>query len=442
MKGGLAYPLLLGLLCSAGLFNLAVGTLEACWRLYAWRTPEAAQDGDWPAPVDPGDATLTFSLILAALDEAAVISETLRRLAKQEHPHVEILVALCAEDTETIEAARMVAEEYPDLIRLVIGSYDNPSKAQQLNAALAHCRGAVVGVFDAEDDVASALLLHVESLLRSSDAHIVQGGVQLMNLGGGPRTWFQVHNVLEYFFWYTSRMSYQADIGFVPLGGNTVFIYRELLDRVGGWPLSLTEDCALGVRLSADFQARVATAYSAQLCTREESPPTLFNKKLGSLFWQRDRWVRGFIAEFMTGTWRRMPGLRQRTLAAYILLTPILQGMSCVLLPLAVITALITKAPIGFVLCLFTPLIPIGVTVLTQLFGLAQFAREFRQRASVWHYASVLFLIPIYQFVLMAAAATAVCKYAAGDTTWYKTGRANMHRVPGPPIAIQQEVWR
>jgi cellulose synthase/poly-beta-1,6-N-acetylglucosamine synthase-like glycosyltransferase len=422
------YQAVLVLLTAAAVFNMTVGSLETRWRLHAWRHPEAAAESAWPAPVTVAESLMTFSLILAAKDEASVIGDTLRGLMKQTHPRYEVIVSLCAEDTATITAAREVAAAYPRSISVVTAHYDQPSKAQQLNTALELCRGDVVGVIDAEDDVADALLVHVEALLRRSGADVVQGGVQLMNLGSRPAQWFQVHNVLEYFFWYTARMSFHAQAGFVPLGGNTVFVYRELLLAADGWPVSLTEDCALGVLLAARFNVQVATAYSAELCTREESPQTLFNKELGSLFWQRDRWVRGFLAELMRGTWRGLPTLRQRIFAAYLLATPLLQGVSSLMLPLAILTALTTKAPIALALLLFLPLVPMGITLLTQLVGLRQFSSQFGTRASAWHFASLIFLLPVYQLVLMAAAATAAVKYASGDTRWYKTGRASQHR--------------
>jgi len=284
--------------------------------------------------------------------------------------------------------------------------------------------------------VAEDLLVHAEGLLTHSGADVVQGGVQLMNLGTGLDKWFQVHNVLEYFFWFTSRMAFHASTGFVPLGGNTVFIRRELLERAGGWPLSITEDCALGVRLSAEFGAKVATAYSAALTTREEAPPSIFNKEVGSLFWQRDRWVRGFIEEFIAGRWLKMPTLRQRFLAGYILATPILQAISFFLLPASILLGLVTSTPIGVALLMFTPYIPIGLTLCTQLIGLHDFCQKYDLRASKWHYASLVLLAPLYQVVLTGASAVAVYKYATGDKTWYKTGRAAVHRSVAAQTAL------
>lgn len=135
--------------------------------------------------------------------------------------------------------------------------------------------------------------------------------------------------------------------------------------------------------LATEFGAKVASAYSATLATREESPPSIFNREAGSLFWQRDRWIRGFLAELMAGRWRTMPTLRQRILAGYVLATPILQAISFVLLPAAALIGLLTKTPIAVAVLIFTPILPIGITVMTQLIGLRDFCQQYGQRASV-----------------------------------------------------------
>ena len=431
--------MIVALMLAATAFNMTAAGLEARWRLYAWRTPEAARQLAWPRPVDAAAARLRFSVIVPARDEAAVIGATLEGLARQDHPGVEIIVSLCDDDAATIAAAREAARCHPH-IRVIEGHYDRPSKAQQLNRALSFSSADVVGVIDAEDDVAASLLRYVEALFAVSGAEVVQGGVQLMNLGEGIGKWFQVHNVLEYFFWFTSRMAYQADVGFVPLGGNTVFMYRDLLEQAGGWPDTLTEDCALGVLLAAEHGATVVAAYSAELVTREESPPTIFSKKLGALFWQRDRWVRGFVTELADGRWLKMPTLRRRALAGYFLANPLLQALAAVLLPFAAATAVLVKAPVGLTLLMFTPLLPLGITAATQLVGLRQFTRSYQLKARVWHYASVLFLAPLYRLILGAAAAVALYKYGRGDTRWYKTARAAEHRAPRVSWLAQEEM--
>jgi cellulose synthase/poly-beta-1,6-N-acetylglucosamine synthase-like glycosyltransferase len=438
----IAAPVVPTFLLAATAFNLVIGATEARWRLYGWREPGADEQIAWPAPVQPGDEKLSFDLIVPLRDEASVIGETLRGLLRQTHSRLHIVVSLCDDDQSTIDAVRAVVREnlLANRITIVTDHYANPTKAQQLNRALEVCMGDVVGVIDAEDDVAEDLLLHTEALLTRDGADVVQGGVQLMNLGIGLDKWFQVHNVLEYFFWYTSRMAFHASTGFVPLGGNTVFIRRELLERAGGWPLTITEDCALGVRLTAEFGAKVATAYSASLTTREEAPASIFNKEVGSLFWQRDRWIRGFIEQFIEGRWLSMPTMKQRLLAGYILATPVLQALSFFLLPTAIIIGLTANTPIALALLLFTPYIPMGLTTATQLIGLHDFCRRYDKRASVWHYASLVFLAPLYQFVLCGAAAVSIYKYAIGDQTWYKTGRAGEHRGAPASPTLRAEV--
>jgi hypothetical protein len=123
-----------------------------------------------------------------------------------------------------------------------------------------------------------------------------------------------------------------------------------------------------------------------------------------------------------------MPTLRQKFLAGYILATPVLQAASFVLFPAMLAIGFVVHAPLAVALVMFSPLLPLSITVLTQLYGLSEFARQYGKRASIWHYASVVFLTPLYQVVLSCAAVVACYKYVTGDTSWYKTGRAASHR--------------
>ena len=100
-----------------------------------------------------------------------------------------------------------------------------------LNRALPHCRGEIVAVFDAEDLVSDSLLRAVDHEFATSGADVVQGGAQLMNF---KSSWFSVRNVLEYYFWFRSRLHFHANAGFIPLGGNTVFVRRTAFSPSAG----------------------------------------------------------------------------------------------------------------------------------------------------------------------------------------------------------------
>jgi cellulose synthase/poly-beta-1,6-N-acetylglucosamine synthase-like glycosyltransferase len=286
-------------------------------------------------------------------------------------------------------------------------------------------------VIDAEDDMAAGLLSRVDALFGRIGADVVQGGVQLMTLGRRPGEWFKVHNALEYFFWFTSRMFYQVRCGFVPLGGNTVFVRRRLLCRAGGWPDNLTEDCALGVLLCTRHRAKVVAAYEPELATREEVPATIWNRAEGSLFWQRVRWNQGFLSILLEGDWLRLATLRQRALAGYILATPFLQAISG-LLPLAFATIVWLKVPVAVAMLMYAPFLPIAVTLVTQVVGLREFSRAYRLRAGLRHYVFLLAGAPLYQWVLAAAAVWAVARHVRGNTTWHKTAHPGHHRQPVP----------
>lgn len=443
--GGGLYALgsrrLLVVLLAVNLFNLAVASLEARWRFYALRNPEAAEQLAWPEPIRPGTERFSFTSIVCALDEADAIGTTLAGLIQQTHRYHQVIVSLRDHDTPTIASVRRFERAHPGTITVVIGHYDVPGKHAQLNGALPYCTGNYIGPIDSEDDVAPELLVHVEALIRRTGADIVQGAVQLMNLGRTWQEWYKVHNVEEYRAWYSSRMAFQVSAGFVPLGGNTVYTRASLLRAAGGWPDSPTEDCAAGVLMCTRYGAKVVAAHSPELATREEVPGAVFNKQVGSLFWQRVRWLQGIFQELVQGNWLDMPTTRQRLLAGYILATPILQAASCSLIPVAITAVFLLKMPIGLTMFMFAPLIPMGLTIVSMLAGVRRFGRDYGQKVRLRHYASILFLTPVYQVILAMAAVVGVLKYLRRDKGWYKTARMNEHRAPGAPPAGGSQRW-
>jgi cellulose synthase/poly-beta-1,6-N-acetylglucosamine synthase-like glycosyltransferase/putative flippase GtrA len=433
---------LLIVLVAVNSFNLTVASLEAHWRFYALRNPEAVQQLAWPEPIRPGRERIGFSSIVCALDEADVIGATLAGLIKQTHRRHQIIVSLRDHDLPTIAAVRKFQRMNPGTVEVIVGHYDVAGKHAQLNGALPHCTGDYVGPIDSEDDVAPELLVHVESLIRRTRADIVQGAVQLMNLGRTWQEWYKVHNVEEYRAWYSSRMAFQVSAGFVPLGGNTVYTRTSLLREAGGWPASPTEDCAAGVLMCTQYGAKVVAAYSPALATREEVPGAVFNKEIGSLFWQRVRWLQGIFQELVQGQWLRMPTPRQQLLAGYILAAPMLQAFSCALVPVALVTVFVLKVPIALAMFMFTPLIPMALAIISMLAGVRAFGHDYGQRVRLRHYASILFLTPVYQVILAMAAVVAVGKYLRGDKGWYKTGRLNQHRSQDQDTAAEPSPLR
>ena len=202
------------------LFAVAAATIW--WMLHAWRDPETLAETGFAHGAGP--PALSFSLLVPARREDVVLGATLDQLAALDYPRFEIVAIVGHDDPGTAAVAEACAARHPDRVRVVVDHNWPKNKPKALNTGLPMCRGEIVGVFDAEDEVHRGLLRVIDRAFRAYDADVVQGGVQLVNFRS---SWFALRNCLEYFFWFRSRLHLQQKHGFVPLGGNTVFARAE-----------------------------------------------------------------------------------------------------------------------------------------------------------------------------------------------------------------------
>ena len=417
-------PVELALFGLLGLFALvltAIAVTSLWWMLHAWRTPASLLATGFPT----GDTAPqhSFSLIVPARHEQAVLGATLERLAGSHHPHFEVLAVVGDDDPDTRAVAEQAAARHRDRIRVLVDHSQPKNKPKALNTALAACTGTVTAVFDAEDEVHPELLRHVDARFVDTGADVVQGGVQLMNYRS---SWYALRNVLEYYFWFRSRLHFHAQQRFIPLGGNTVFIRTDRLREVGGWdPECLAEDCEIGVRLSSRG-AKVAVAYDPDLATREETPGSV-----RELFKQRTRWNQGFLQVLRKGEWRRLPTLRQRLLARYTLAMPFLQAFTGVLIPISLATMILLDLPVLAALITFVPLVATLAALAVEAAGLGEFCRSYGHRARLLDYLRLLLGTFPYHLLLGAAALRAVLRERRGERGWEKTAHVGAHRTAG-----------
>ncbi|WP_253907891.1 glycosyltransferase [Arthrobacter sp. H20] len=402
----------------------AIAVTTLWWMLHAWRSRDSLQRTGF-AKI-PRPAAYSFSLLVPGRHEEEVMGQTLDKLAEQDHPDFEIIAIVGHDDPGTEAVARAAAARHPELIKVVVDDSVPKNKPKALNLALKTARGSVVGVFDAEDDVHPRLLSLVDSRFTETSADVVQGGVQLMNF---DTTWWSLRNVLEYYFWFRSRLHFHANAKFIPLGGNTVFIKRTWLDWSNGWDAEcLAEDCEVGVRLSSQG-ATVAVAYSPEVVTREETPGTL-----KSLFKQRTRWNQGFLQVLGKGEWRKLPSARQRLFARYILAMPFLQAATGLLIPVSIVLILTAKVPVGVALITFLPLGPTIVTLAAEAAGLHEFGKLYGRKVRMRDYVRLVLGTFPYQVFLAAAAVRAVWRQIRGENSWEKTEHTGAHRTDFAPL--------
>jgi cellulose synthase/poly-beta-1,6-N-acetylglucosamine synthase-like glycosyltransferase len=410
------------------LFSVASATLW--WMMSAWRTPEMLASTTFPEP--DGKSELSFSLMLPARHEQGVLEHTVQRMLESTHSNYEIIIITGHDDPETTQIADKLAELAPDRVRVVIDTHEIKGKAKALNTALPLCRGAIVGVFDAEDIVHPDLLLHVDYAFRSERADVVQGGVQLINF---QSSWYSLRNCLEYFFWFRSRLHLQAQKGFITLGGNTVFIRTNLLRQINGWdPNCLAEDCDLGVTVSSGG-GKVVVAYDSQMVTREETPDTVM-----SLFKQRTRWNQGFFQVYRKGIWKQLPTARQRFLARFTLGTPFFQALSGLAVPIGIAIGVFVSVPIEIAMISWLPAVPAFLVLAFEIAALRDFGKEYALNVRFIDYVKLIIGTPFYQILLMGAAIRAVWRESTGRKDWELTRHVGAHLAAPAPTSATTSV--
>ncbi len=404
------------------LFSLAL-------MLYAWEVPERLRATAGPAVFRR--AKLSFTVLLPAREEQAVIGETIARLAEADYPSslLEIVVICQEDDLETIAAARSQIDALGNArIRLEIYSEPPFNKPHALMVGLAASSNDVVAVFDAEDDVDSEIFRVINTLMLEREAKVVQGGVQLMNISDH---WFSGLNCLEYFFYFGSRMHFNARVGMVPLGGNTVFIRRELVERVGGWDITcLTEDADIGLRISA-LGEPISVVYDSNRVTREETPHSI-----AAFVRQRTRWHQGFLQILRSGVWRRLPSRRARLLALVTLMEPTLDALLLfyfALLPLSIVWL---RLPDLIAILTFLPLYGMVLQLIANYIGVVMFARRFETPVPLRVKLRIPLVYLPYQWMISFSALRALYRQCSGHGEWEKTEHLGAHRQLPAPVMV------
>ncbi len=400
----------------------AVNGLTLALMMYAWWSDKHWHRTHWdnPTPQDlPPGGRVSFSLIVPARHEEEVLGRTLSELAQVDHPDFEILVIVGDDDPGTAATAHEAREHWPDKISVIVDYNETKNKPKALNTALPHCVNDIVGIIDAEDVVSRDLLRTVEAQFIADSCDVVQAGVQPMNL---QSRWYAGRNVLEYYFWFRSRLFFHASRGVMPLGGNTVFVLRRHLLGLGGWdPICLTEDCDIGIRLSA-AGAKISVSYAPAQVTKEEVPA-----RFAAFLRQRTRWHQGFIQVLRKGDWRSLPRFSERVFAFLTLAMPLIQAWTALILPLSIVTIALARLAPALVVLSFVPLLITLVSLGVEMVALAEFCRQHGTEARARDFVFLILSAIPYQLALSFAACRAVGREVMGVHNWEKTRHEGLH---------------
>ncbi|MGP3698749.1 glycosyltransferase [Rhodobacter sp. NSM] len=248
------------------------------------------------------------SVIVALYDEEDIAGRLVSRLGRIDYPRDKLEILLVVEEADRRTRMALLEARLPPWMRIVISPAGSiRTKPRALNVALDHCRGSIVGVYDAEDAPEPDQIRRVVEGFsrRGPQVACLQGRLDYYN----PRTnWLSRCFTIEYAAWFRLMLPGLDRLGLaVPLGGTTLFFRRAALEDLGAWDAhNVTEDADLGIRLARH-------GYRTDLIntvTGEEA-------NCRALPWikQRSRWIKGFMM-----TWAvhmRDPALLWRQLGAW-----------------------------------------------------------------------------------------------------------------------------
>lgn len=357
----------------------------------AWQDHHDPEPDCWP----------TLTILLPVYREPSVIADLAVAMRALDYPSPEIVLLVEADDHET----RAVLDCWPYRV-LVVPDGKPRTKPRAVNYGLAHTRGEVVVIFDAEDRPAPDQARRaVARMLADTDCAVVQAVLACDH--DGPliaRLWALEYSVL---FRGVLPMLDWLGLPFL-LGGTSQYLRRDALMAVGAFDAhNVTEDADLSLRLARNY-----TFHTVMSATGEEAPLTVTN-------WvkQRSRWLKGFCQTTMVH-WR--DDLPARARLAFALQLPV--QLLC-----------IASHPIGLTLIVtqpdgpLTPLLLAGYALTVVTFMVAAYRSGRRIRDAM--------ALPVYCCLHVVALVVAVVELIVAPSLWRKTthgiARRNDNRIGG-----------
>ncbi len=259
-----------------------------------------------PVPADLRKPVV--SILVPLYREKDIAARLIRRLGALSYPRELLDILLVVEEDDPLTRDALARAELPHWMRVIpVPDSRLRTKPRAMNYALNFARGAVVGVYDAEDAPAPDQIQRViEQFARSGpDLACIQGVLDYYN----PRTnWLSRCFTIEYAAWFRLILPGLARLRLVvPLGGTSLFFRRDILESLGGWDAhNVTEDADLGLRLARH-------GYRTELIdsvTMEEA-----NCRGWPWIKQRSRWLKGYAMTYAVHM--RDPVLLWRQLGAW-----------------------------------------------------------------------------------------------------------------------------
>jgi hypothetical protein len=219
---------------------------------------------------------------------------------------------------------------------------------------------------------------------------------------------------------FVAGLDASVAVGLVTFGTTTVVVQP------------LTADHAL---VEAALDAKIQVVYDEPHVTQEETPATA-----ESFIKQRTRWNQGFYAIVVKGDWLKLPLVKQKLTALYILLNSLLQAGIVLYAPVGLYVALTQRIAVPIALLSYLPIFMLLLQAVVNLIGLREFAAAYQLKLPFGFSLKTALVYYPYQLMLALAAFRAVGRFLTRKTTWEKTAHANLHRQPLPHSPVNTAV--
>lgn len=433
---------LVALVVAAFMAPFLIGALVTVWALITLTTmsglkavaflsrPAPFRPSTPPAdPPLPSPETLPhISVMVPLFREADISSHLIARLRHLTYPKALLEVLLVLEEKDDLTAQTIARADLPDWMRMVIVPAGSglTTKPRALNYALDHCRGEIVGIWDAEDapdpDQLDRVAAHFAAV--GNDVACLQGILDYYN---PSHNWISRCFTIEYASWFRVVLPGLARLGIpIPLGGTTLFLRRDAIEDVGGWDAhNVTEDADLGIRLARH-------GYRTELIdtvTREEAAcrPWAWMR-------QRSRWLKGYMVTYLVHMRRPILLYRQLGLRGFLGFQVLFLATSSQFLLAPVIWSCLA-APLGFphpvevlmgaTAAMIVAVLFVLVAAINVIVGLVAVSRQNRGWLMPW-----VPLLALYFPLATVAAYKALSELLLKPFYWDKT--AHFQSLPDP----------
>ncbi|CAC5345212.1 MULTISPECIES: glycosyltransferase [Planktothrix] len=242
-------------------------------------------------PVQPQHNWPYISLLVAAKNEEAVISQLVKNLCNLDYPSdcYELWIVDDNSSDKTPIVLEKLSQDYPQLKVLRRSANASGGKSGALNQVLALTQGEIIGVFDADAQIAPDMLRHIVPIFYPESVGAVQVRKAINNASENFWTRSQAAEMALDAYFQEKRIS-MGGIG--ELRGNGQFVRREALLSCGGWnEETITDDLDLTIRLHLDQWDIECLSFPPVY----EEGVTNFK----ALWHQRNRWAEGGYQRYL-----------------------------------------------------------------------------------------------------------------------------------------------